>query len=235
MRILTWNCNGAFRNKIGTLSEFSADILVIQECENPETSRDSKYKDWAANYIWTGENQNKGLAIFADSKVKIRKHNWDTGGLKYFISCEVNDTFNLIAVWCHGGTSNFQYIGQFWKYFQLNKMKFGKCIVMGDFNSNTIWDKPLRTWNHSNVIRELSKLKIESFYHLNRKEQQGKETTPTLYLQRNLSKSYHIDYIFGSETFSSQLKCLTVGQPEKWLEVSDHMPIYCELYNLRIQ
>jgi len=215
--------------KFNLLSEFSADILIIQECENPGTSKDSKYKAWATNYIWTGENENKGLAIFADRKIKLSKHQWNSDGLKYFISCRVNDSFNLIAVWCHGDTSDFQYIGQLWKYLQLNKLKFKSCILIGDFNSNAIWDKPLRTWNHSNVVRELIELQIESFYHLNRKEEQGHETAPTLYLQRNLNKPYHIDYIFGSETFYNQLKYVTIGQPKKWLEISDHMPVFSEL------
>lgn len=229
MKILTWNCNGAFRRKIDLLKEFEADLLIIQECENPETSKDNKYKRWASNYIWTGENQNKGLAIFADTKVTLTKHDWNLDGLKYFISCRVNESFNLVAVWCHGDTSDFQYIGQFWKYLQLNKLKFENCILTGDFNSNAIWDKPLRTWNHSDVVKELRELKIESFYHLAKKEEQGKETTPTLYLQRNLNKPYHIDYIFGSETISCRLKYVTVGQPEKWLEISDRMPVFGEL------
>jgi exonuclease III len=105
MKILTWNCNGALRKKIDLLSEFSADILIIQECENPETSKDNNYKTWATNYIWTEKNQNKGLAIFAAKKVKLRKNDWDSEGLKYFISCRVNDSFNLIAAWCHIGLS----------------------------------------------------------------------------------------------------------------------------------
>ena len=229
MKILAWNCNGAFRKKFDHLREISADILIIQECENPETSKDNNYKKWAANYIWTGENQNNGLAIFADRKIELRKHNWDSDGLKYFIPCSVNDNFNLIAAWCHGDTPGFQYIGQFWNYLHRNKMKFENCILAGDFNSNTIWDKPLRTWNHSDVVRELRELKIESFYHLEKKEEQGQERTPTLYLQRNLNKPYHIDYIFGCEMLYNRLKCVTIGQPQEWLQISDHMPVIGEL------
>ena len=38
MRIVTWNCNGAFRKKYSRLKidDKYPDILVIQECENPK-------------------------------------------------------------------------------------------------------------------------------------------------------------------------------------------------------
>ena len=44
MRIVTWNCNGAFRKKYSRLKidDKYPDILVIQECENPELSKDKK-------------------------------------------------------------------------------------------------------------------------------------------------------------------------------------------------
>lgn len=229
MRILTWNCNGAFRKKFELLREFSAELMIIQECENPETNKDNNYKTWATNFIWTGENQNRGLAIFGAKNTKLRRLDWDSVGLKHFISCSVNETLNLVAVWCHGDTSEFQYIGQFWKYLQMNKSKLDSCILTGDFNSNTIWDKPLRSWNHSDVVKELRELRIESFYHLDKNVEQGQEPDPTFYLQRNLKKPYHIDYIFGSEIFYNRLKYVEIGRPEKWLAISDHMPVVGEL------
>ena len=60
-------------------------------------------------------------------------------------------------------------------------------------------------------------------------EQQGKESVPTLYFQRNLSRPYHIDYIFGAKRFTEQTKKFEIGQAEKWLKLSDHMPIFCEI------
>lgn len=52
MRILTWNCNGALRTKLDRLDEFSADILVIQECEDPEQSTSDAYRKWAGDHAW---------------------------------------------------------------------------------------------------------------------------------------------------------------------------------------
>lgn len=33
MKIITWNCQGAFRNKADAIFVHKPDILVIQECE----------------------------------------------------------------------------------------------------------------------------------------------------------------------------------------------------------
>lgn len=92
-----------------------------------------------------------------------------------------------------------------WKYLQLHKdkLKDKKVIIAGDFNSNAIWDKWDRWWNHSDVVKEFEELGIKSLYHHLTNEKQGKETKPTFYLQRKLEKPYHIDYIF----ISCQTKC----------------------------
>lgn len=57
MKIITWNCNGAFRKKYEHLMSLNANILVIQECENPEETKDEKYKLWAENYLWIGDSK----------------------------------------------------------------------------------------------------------------------------------------------------------------------------------
>jgi exonuclease III len=223
---LTWNCNGAFRKKFELFEAFKADILIIQECEDPSKSSDNKYKDWANNSLWTGENKNRGLGIFAKPQISISKLDWPDNGEKYFIPCRVNDDFNLLGVWCHGANSpTFGYIGQMWKYLQINKLNLKKAVIAGDFNSNVIWDKWDRWWNHSDVVRELKEFEIESIYHEIFKEIQGQETQPTFYLTRKLLKPYHIDYIFASRIIMAKVISLEIGNPEQFLARSDHMPI----------
>lgn len=230
MKIISWNCGGAFRNKYQLLNKFDADILVIQECENPELSKDNTYASWAENYLWIGSNKNKGLGIFARTNIKINKINLDDQNLKYFIPCNINGEFNLLASWCHGANSpTFGYIGQFWKYMQLHKNNFSKIIIAGDFNSNTIWDKWDRWWNHSDVVRELAELEIHSFYHSYNKEKTGKETQPTFFHRKNTSKSYHIDYFFGSQSIINNLKSFEICKVEDWLDFSDHVPVIAEI------
>ncbi len=234
MKIISWNCNGALRKKFKHLLNLDADICIIQECENPSETKDYEYKKWSSNHLWIGDNKNKGVGIFAKNHIHLEKLNWSNQyrdhTVKYFLPCRINNEINFLAVWTHKNNSpNFGYIGQFWKYLKVNQDNFEKILIAGDFNSNAIWDEWDRWWNHSDVVNELEKINIESLYHLIKKEEQGKETIPTLFLQRKLEKPYHIDYIFSSKEFSTKIKSFDIGKPEKWLELSDHMPIICEL------
>lgn len=236
MKIVTWNCNGAFRKKFDYISDLNADIYVIQECENPSESKDEKYQKWANNYIWIGDTKNKGLAVFAKPEIRLEKLEWTNQYreqfVKYFLPCKINEDFNLLAIWTHRNNSpNFGYIGQLWKYLQIHKDKLNKSIIIGDFNSNTMWDQLDRWWNHSDVVNELEELGIESFYHKFTRELQGKETKPTLYFQRKLERPYHIDYIFGTQNFTERMIQIEIGQFDKWIGKSDHMPIVCEIEN----
>lgn len=232
-KILTWNCNGAFRKKFESVLDFDADICIIQECENPTESGHKDYIKWADNYLWTGDTKNKGLAIFAKPNIKLEKLNWTNNfknhSVKHFLPCKVNNDFDLLAVWTHRNNSpNFGYIGQLWKYLQVNKDKLNRTLIAGDFNSNTIWDEWDRWWNHSDVVGELKEIGIESIYHKITNEQHGKESTPTLFFQKKIERPYHIDYVFGPEKFIKGTKNLEIGRPDKWLKLSDHMPIIIE-------
>ena len=65
MKIVSWNCGGKFREKFQDIIAVDADIYVIQECENPAECKSIAYREFAHNYLWIGENKNKGLGVFA--------------------------------------------------------------------------------------------------------------------------------------------------------------------------
>lgn len=247
MKIITWNCNGALRKKHAALDELHADVLVIQECENPAEST-KEYKEWAGSYLWKGETKNKGIGVFAKNGNIIKSIErsgtfeiscikstspslkWSTDSLRLFLPFTINNTIQALAVWTKGSDSEaFGYMGQFWKYLQIHKndLAHNSQIILGDFNSNKQWDKADRWWSHSDVVNELEDIGIKSLYHHKFKEDQGNETNPTFYLHRKEEKPYHIDYAFVSEKLlESELK---IGEREKWLELSDHLPIVIEL------
>ncbi|BBK77769.1 endonuclease/exonuclease/phosphatase family protein [Clostridium butyricum] len=223
MRIVTWNCNGGFRNKFEYIKKYNADIYVIQECENPLTSDDNSYKEFAQNYMWVGY-KNKGLGIFGNQNIKLTNNNWDTYGLEWFISCTVNDNFTLLGLW---GSGN--YIEDIYVYLKIHQRQLEgleKVVVCGDFNSNSIWDKKHKRRTHSAVVEDLEKLNLYSCYHLKNDEVQGSETKPTFYLYRKSNKGYHIDYCFCSK---EHLKDLQIGEFSKWIKLSDHMPLVVDV------
>lgn len=232
MKILSWNCNGAFRKKLHLLDEFDADIYIIQECENPEQAK-GVYEQWYSNLIWKGQNKNKGLAIFAKDHIILEQLDWEDHPLELFLPIRINNTINLLAVWTKQANSpTFAYIGQLWKYLQLHKNQLADqpSIICGDWNSNAIWDVWDRWWNHSDVVKELENLNIQSVYHHLSQEKQGEEKLHTFFMNRKESKPYHIDYLFCSNIYFD-LDNSTYHFPDKikWLEHSDHIPIFFDL------
>lgn len=233
MKIVTWNCNGALRNKFEKLEFLDADIYIIQECENPKQSINMKYNKWALNSLWIGDNKNKGLGVFAKEEINIFSLKWSSNynnhNVKFFLPFSIDNKLDVLAVWNHKNHSpNFGYIGQLWKYLQINKHKLENTMVVGDFNSNSIWDEWDRWWNHSDVVRELNEIGIESIYHKSFKEKQGRETSPTFFLYRNLDKPYHIDYFFAPNQIINQIIKFEIGDIDEWLQLSDHLPLICE-------
>lgn len=227
MRLVTWNCNGAFRRKFEPIEALDADIVVIQECEDPAQSTPA-YQAWAGNYLWTGYGKNKGIGVFPRRGQSIERLDWPDNDYQLFLPVRVNQTIDLLAVWTQEASpSRFGYIGQFWHYLQLHKQALGtNTILCGDLNSNQIWDKPGRPWNHSNCVSELEELGFCSLYHRATGELQGHESQPTFYLHRHETKPYHIDYVFAhQDRLASNWTGAQVGNPADWLSLSDHMPV----------
>jgi hypothetical protein len=54
VRVVTWNCAGAFRRKWLLLAELRADLAVIQECEDPAMAQDEASREWATGHTWAG-------------------------------------------------------------------------------------------------------------------------------------------------------------------------------------
>jgi len=227
MKIISWNCNGALRKKYRALDQFDADLLVIQECEDPVRSI-LEYEKWAGKFLWIGHDKNKGVGIFAKRKTQLTALDWGNDGLQLFLPCRVNDNFNLVGVWTKNPESRqFRYIGQLWKYLQLRKQEFvsDSTVLCGDFNSNADWDNKHKGCSHSDVVKMLGHLNFRSIYHQVTGEEQGLEKTPTQFMHRKVDRPYHIDYAFVSNNLLEDNQSLYVGEAREWLQHSDHMPL----------
>ncbi|BBE18179.1 hypothetical protein AQPE_2339 [Aquipluma nitroreducens] len=218
MRIITWNCNMAFRKKADFILTYKPDILIVPECEHPDKLKFNPDIPEAKDILWFGTNQNKGLGIFSYSNFRFKLLDNHNPELKMIIPIGItggNYDFTLYAIWANNPKDpDGSYIEQVWKavLFYDQYLNNKKTMLVGDFNSNTIWDRTHRVGNHSTVVKRLEEKEIYSSYHLFHNQIQGKEQHPTLFMYRHKDKPYHIDYCFASKDLIDKLKSVEVGE-----------------------
>jgi exodeoxyribonuclease-3 len=231
VRLVTWNCNGALRRKGHLLDELEADVLVVQECEDP-AEYGADYREWAGDFQWIGDLRFKGLGIFARRGHSLERLRWTGDEFRLFLPVRIGRTVDLVGVWTQATKpASSGYIGQFWRYLQANrKAVTEQTVFCGDFNSNQIWDKERQIGNHSQCVDELETEGLVSLYHHALDEAHGSETAPTFYLYRKPERPFHLDYIFAHRALAQNAECaVRLGVSDEWLTASDHVPLIVDL------
>ncbi|MFF2299346.1 endonuclease/exonuclease/phosphatase family protein [Arthrobacter sp. NPDC058127] len=176
---------------------------------------------------WTGSRLNKGLGVlgYADARYRITEQS--DAGLPWHIPFTVNG-LNIIALWAHQLTRDLRYVRVTHEIVDRHKdfLGQGRALLMGDFNSNTIWDRGHPDRNHSMLVEKLGKLGLCSAFHSQTRSAHGAEQTKTYFHTRNLRFGHHIDYAFVRESAKTSLE---VGSPDEWLAHSDHMPLILDI------
>jgi len=194
----------AFRKKFEKILSLNPDLIVLQECEQKHKIQKALSNYTYNQIIWYGNNVHKGVAIISFKATFIelsQNHN-----LKYDFIIPIKlvnqkKIINLFGIWAMPNKTDKTkgYIGQIWEAINYySSVLKSDSILIGDFNSNAIWDKKRRIGNHTDVVNFLDSKNIISIYHENHKCLHGEEPHPTLYLHKNLEKPYHIDYCFVS-------------------------------------
>jgi exodeoxyribonuclease III len=231
MKIITWNCNMAFRKKAPLILTHKPDILIVPECEHPDKLKFDTNTPIPTDMLWFGSNKNKGLGIFSYSNCRFKLRRNHNPELKMIIPVAVTGmefNFTLYAIWANNPDDpDGQYVEQVWKaiHHYDKKLKNKQTLLVGDFNSNTIWDRKYRVGNHSHVVERLEKKGIFSCYHLHHKQVQGKEEHPTFYLYKHRDKPYHLDYCFASVDMTDRIESVEIGEYDHWKQYSDHVPV----------
>lgn len=236
MKIVSWNCNMNFREKIISITDensenyVDADIYVICECENPRDPK-PKYKNYKKtvedfagdNYYWIGDYHYKGLGIFAKENVKLEKIEGLNEDFKNFIPLRVNDSFNLLCVWAMP-----KYIEMIHDYFDANHEKlFDENLIMcGDFNSNAVFnhkhrakDKNGNAKDHTNLDVKLNSKGLYSLYHKLSGEENGKESKFTFFQAKHLNVPFYLDYFYAYEEIIKKTELI-----DFWRKADDNLP-----------
>lgn len=232
MKLLTWNCNMAFRKKADFILIHEPALVVISESERDHKIDFTKHIKQPHQVLWFGQNDNKGVLILSyDPQYKLCVNEQYNPEFKYVIPIDVrtpDDSFTLFAVWTqYTGRIYDSYVVQAYQAFEFYQALFNdKTIIAGDFNSNVIWDRGCRkAYNHTDLLNLLLGHQMQSLYHVFVQESQGQESSPTLFFQKKLQKPYHVDYIFAGHFWLKSFKRLQVGCHNEYISASDHMPM----------
>ena len=235
MKLISWNCQMAFRKKHQQVLSFQPDLLIIPECENEERLKFGKLTPSPTDFFWYGENPHKGIGIFSYSDYQFTLLDKFNPKFRYVIPLQVTgpSNFLLLAIWAMPNKENRKqrYIGQVWSALQYYQALLTQdTIIMGDFNGNQIWDKNAYTGNFSQTMDFLEKRNFTSLYHEQTKEAYGQETQPTFYLYKKQDKPYHLDYCVLKKGMIQNGYTLKVGSFEKWMTWSDHVPLVIDIF-----
>lgn len=237
VKILSWNCNGGLRSKIDRALALDADVVVIQEAHDPAHYQHRLVPGSLS--FWNCElGANKGVFVWTRPGWDLKPHPaWSPDvPFHHMIPMVVNppdaEEITVWAVWTRTAKSlpfEDQAVGQAHEAMDALEHILGpRTVLIGDFNSNAIWDKD-RTRNHSVLVQRLDALGIRSAYHERTAEQQGSESLPTYWHQRRAQWPFHLDYAFLSKDLA--VSDFWIGSREDWCMitaeggVSDHAPI----------
>lgn len=230
MKITTWNCNMAFRKKAEFILKEQPDILIVPECENQERLIFGIATKQPNDIFWYGKNPNKGIGIFSYGDFKIKLLDIHNPDFKYVLPLSIYNSkisLTVFAIWSQKPAKHDCYTEQVWNavHFYSNLLDADNVILIGDFNSNSDWDKPNRVYNHSNLVDYLKIKNIFSTYHHFHSQTQGQEKDNTLFMHRKIDRPYHIDFCFASLNLINKLENVEIGTYEKWTKYSDHKPV----------
>ena len=126
------------------------DILVVQECECPDRLLFGSVNRRPSDFLWFGDNQHKGLGVFSYGDYRFSLLDCYNPACKMIVPIAVTGgriDFNLFAIWANNPQDpDHRYVEQVWNAINLydGLLDKGSSILMGGFNSNTIWDKKNR-------------------------------------------------------------------------------------------
>jgi len=232
MKIVSWNCNGKFREKWQILFDTfpEADVYIVDECEDPAFYADAAFKKLFVNgfHVGTPDYFMKGIGVFSP-----KGHHLQRQKCKYvnplmmlgYAPFKVNHQ-RVLAVWPHG-----KYVEEMLDFLVLNEALITKeLVIIGDTNSNSLFNRQHpKSKNHDVMVSWLRQKGLVDAYHYQTSEEEGKETVPTFYQWRRENQPFHLDRAFVSPQLLRSFEVIPQEEHSHWLRYSDHIPIVLEI------
>lgn len=226
MRIVTWNACGAYRRKFQKIHALKPDIVIIAEAEQ------AFFKSRNLPYVWQGKDPSKkGVGIYAllDKANLLLAEAPKSKHMMPVILKLADQEFHILVVWSQKEEGS-DYIAGMNKDMPKYKefLAHPNSFVIGDWNSSVALDEKYggEEVGHNALVRLLESWGLASAYHhWHDMDKHGDEAHPTFFHTKKLSRPFHIDYLFVPKNVAKKLKSVSVGAPQQWLELSDHMPL----------
>lgn len=229
LRIITWNCAMALRNKWEQLISLTPDVAVIQECETEDRWRKKVY----TSAVWCGNNRHKGLAIVTFGPWKVERCESLDASIEFVLPVRISGpmAFNMLAVWTKQSEIKGRgYIGQMQHAADVYAawLASSDSVVVGDWNSNAGF-KGASGEAYLATVEQLAKCGMTSAYHHHHRCRHGNERHATWYNHKRADNGYHLDYCFVPQSWTPMLQSVKVGGLDDWRAYSDHCPLIVDL------
>lgn len=222
IRLITWNCSrGRYDEKRDKLLSLEPDIAIMQEASQSKTAYGQDF--------WYGFNPKIGIAVLTTNRLKIELGPVDDAALWSIVPLKISGQFSLhlLAVWTRAEEKYIQGLDKALDIYG-DFLKAAPSVVVGDFNSNAIWDNPKR---HTDFSRVAYRLKTEfgliSAYHNHSHEPFGFESKATHHYRWHKEEPFHIDYCFIPSSWP--VEDVKIGKYKDWGAISDHCPLIVDV------
>jgi len=230
LRIVSWNCLGAYRNKAHLIEALNPDIAVIQECEPEEKLRRNGGLLSQRPIVWHADpGAKKGVAVIAYGDYELAIDECHDVSIKYVLPVRVTgpQTFNLLAVWTkENGPKREWYAGQAYRAVQSYErlLAEGPAVIAGDFNHNPGSNGLTGGHPFAKAVVALQEHGMTSAYHYAHKRPIGAERHATHH--NSMGGRAHVDYCFVPNGWLPFMRAAVVDGDKVWREApSDHLPL----------
>ncbi len=224
MRLVAWNANfnnrrRALEDDATLLASTRADVLIISETALPAAGN-----PLAAHFA----GGTPGLAVVPSAQVNLSPLTRNSSAPTLMMGFRLEGAFelDLLAIWPAKRTGSPSYHRVLMEALELYSdiLSSGRAVMIGDFNSSTRVTSQRKS--HPRFVAAAADLGLVSLYHEMSGEAHGEESLAT-YTHSN-GQGFHIDYCFVSRRLLGSAS-LSIGEPERWAALSDHLPLVVDI------
>ena len=224
IRLATWNCcRSSVAKTAEAVTALNASVTVVQEARRPAAL--------PPGHLWMGSKPGNGIAVVPGAGFEVALGPVDPAAPWSILPVTVSGPIglHLLMVWTRKEHEYDQGLDAALTTYA-SFLKAAPTVVIGDFNSNAIWDAPRRKTDFSRVAKRLAdEFGLVSAYHAHSGETYGSESQATLYFMRKRARPYHIDYCFVPARWMENIRSVSVLDNPPWDALSDHRPLVVDL------